>query len=476
MFQLLQRKDIEDEEKLAQLLIGGDPGSGGYRVLKSRVRDRLINTILSLDVKHLGRAERYIGEQECMRLLRCSRLLISLGMRDAGIYFARKALRLARDYELALLHLMSLKILRYHFSYVGNRAAFNRYTREVDRLTDVINAELQLDNYLQSMRIEFARSINAGAEVRETSMRYALKARSILRQVQSFEINFNAYRLIAMAHQANGDYETTIAICAEALADLDKRPARFDNDVIRQEFELKRMVCLMGLRRYDEGLRCGARCLELMGDRRANFLLIYEPILLMHMHLGAYETALDIHRKVVNDRRFNLAIEAHRMRWYIFDAYLHMCAEFGWVKAPRSRTRERFNTEQFRRRVQPLIRDRGELNVAILIVELLFYIRRFMETDKLDVLSETVLQFIGRRLRDNSQRRSKIFLRMLVSISSCSFDYEQIRHKNKRRLSDLQAARQEADGASAGMEALEVIPYEVLWEGVMAFIRKAGRG
>ncbi len=475
MFQLLQRKDIENEEKLARLLIGGDPGSGGYRVLKSRVRDRLINTILSLDVKHLGRAERHTGEQECMRLLRCSRLLISLGMRDAGIYFARKALRLARNYELSLLHLMCLKILRYHFSYIGKRTTFNRYTREVERLTEVINAELQLDNYLQSMRIEFARSISAGAEVRETSMRYALEARSLLNRVQSFDINFNAYRLIAIAHQANGDYDTTIEICTEALADLDKRAARFDNDVIRQEFELKRMVCLMGLRRYDEGLKCGARCLELMGDRRANFLLIYEPILLMHMHLGDYNTALEIYRKVVNDRRFNMAIEAHRMRWYIFEAYLHMCAEFGWVKAPRSWTRERFDTEQFRRKVQPLVRDRGGLNVAILVVELLFYIRRFEETDKLDVLSETVLQFIGRRLRDSSQRRSKIFLRMLVSISSCSFDYEQIKRKNRRRFSDLQAAQQEVDGATAGMDALEVIPYERLWQGILTFIRTAGR-
>jgi hypothetical protein len=105
-------------------------------------------------------------------------------------------------------------------------------------------------------------------------------------------------------------------------------------------------------------------------------------------------------------------------------------------------------------------KDKRGFNVAILIIQILFFFQRRQFDDAIDRM-EAIEKYCVRYLNEEETLRSFYFIKMLLTIPAGSFDPDAARQKAakyREKLLDnkLSSAQQTYQ--------IEIIPYEKLWE------------
>ena len=115
-------------------------------------------------------------------------------------------------------------------------------------------------------------------------------------------------------------------------------------------------------------------------------------------------------------------------------------------------------------------RDKRGNNVAILIFQLLHYLRE-RQLEPVLARLERLRKYQQRHLRDAAAIRSRTFLRLLLLLPEAEFNPATLTQRSKTLLGALRQAPLTGE-ADAG---IEIIPYEDLWELVMSLLREGTR-
>ena len=114
-------------------------------------------------------------------------------------------------------------------------------------------------------------------------------------------------------------------------------------------------------------------------------------------------------------------------------------------------------------------RDKSGQNVAILVLQLLHYLRQ-QNLDEALVRLERLRKYQQRHLLDDNPKRSRLFLRLLRGLADTGFDSAKAR---KRGLATQETLTNTPPPGDAFAE-VEIIPYEHLWELVLHQLAERG--
>jgi hypothetical protein len=105
-------------------------------------------------------------------------------------------------------------------------------------------------------------------------------------------------------------------------------------------------------------------------------------------------------------------------------------------------------------------KDKGGMNISILIIQILYAIAEKDYTKSSDRI-DGIAKYCSRYLKDDSTFRSNTFIKMLLQIPQANFHREASTRKTEKLFKQLQTVPL----ASANQaHEIEIIPYEVLWE------------
>jgi tetratricopeptide (TPR) repeat protein len=450
-------------------IYGDLSAQGSYAVLKSRLRTRLLNTLFVLDPKPPEYSKNTQAFYQCQKGLFWSSVLLRFGARNIGVKIAESTLGTARENQFTSIALELLFYLRGHYALIGSEKQYEQTDCELKLTFRMLEAELTSREYFERITIKFAKTEAEQPEVASLARKYSDELDELRKQFDNYTVNLYFYRLRTLAFQIAQEYKETIALCEEAEEYL-RAHATLAPGARLGEFALKKLVCYLQLRDYEQGKNTVNQCAELFPIGSNNWFTYMEYFFFLSMHTAHFEEANSVFMTVTNHPRFVSLPEQTQETWKIFELYLRYV--FQGSEPPVQSVGGRHTRSVDRRRILRMVptysRDKQGYNIAILVIHILYLLDQHDLAGIMDRM-EALKAYRTRYLKMNTNRQSALFFKLLLIMETNSFDYQLTRNKSEKYYKQLLNT---TPNSGEFMECLQVLPFDWLWPRVLEKLKE----
>lgn len=461
LVRMLEKEPSITQNKAIKGLYGNtEPKSQtAFRQLKSRVQQKLLNHLYFLDhtdVRHMV-ARRH--EQHCLGLLHQARILTGEGEYKLAEKLYRKAATVAKEAELTQYAVMCTRILRNLYAEMRNPTRFKAMNQELTRLQEKLTLEDEAEQAFFEVKMLSIYRVRWRQFLIKQLPDYLEKLEKLHKKVNSYNTFYYLYVTKLSREELVGNYQEIIKITA------DTEKARKQGKINEKRFD-KRFNNYMSVyahlrcRQPQQGLVLAEEYFKDFHYSSGNWFYYLETYLLLAAHAKEYEQAYELLQLARKNPYYRKQRVAAQQRWELYEAYIQ------FVRPEQSPLKTRHFT-QFVQKVPDYSRDKQGYNVAILILQFLYFLRR-RDVEGLLARLEGLRKYEQRHLRDPATLRSQLFFRMLVMTVKEHFVPEACEKKAAPLLERLRAAPQPGEAYGE----IEIIPYEDLWALALDILRQ----
>lgn len=464
LFQGIAEGKYKDDNTAARGIYSVDSSDNRYQKLKSRLKERLLYSIFFLDVNYNEESPYHQAFYQCHWNLFLTRGLFLNGARNNAVSILKKTLPIALKYQINDVVFCIANLLKKHYNFCGVTKEYDYYNNLAQNIFKTIGMENVSEEYFEEIRVGFMRSVSPKPELISTAKKYLKRLQGYSKNNDSFIMHFNLFRVWIFYLQMKGDYKKAIEVCKQAEMYVKNNPPFYQN-VRLAEVALMMLECYLIMRDYENGNICAERCLDLFPASNINRLIFLEYYFLLAMHTGNYHQAKKLFFEAVEHPKFSSFSPERHEKWRIFESFLHYV-----LSTDTDIDDSAFNLTKFLNEIPIYSKDKRGYNVSILVVQILFLLRK----DDLDAVldkGDALKIYRSRYLQSNKPHnyRSNLFLKMLQSMIQCNFDYQKTVSITNQLLEKLKGNPNIYKGP---LETMEVIPFEKLWEMVLSDLRK----
>ncbi len=473
LYELLSNGKGVDEEELATTFYGDNPNRGlYYSRLKRQLRDRLVNTIFLIDANQPVFNDYQKAYYSCYKDMVAAKILLGRHARPAAIPLAQETLKKALRFGFTDIILGIARDLQGHYGgLTGDKKKYIEYQKIVLEYTNVYFAELKAEEYYLAITFNYAKSLGSKVELADLAQQYYEELVIIMKETQSYRLNYLFYQISLLRYEITNDYENTLKVCKEAL-DFFQSNERFvaHSQTVAVLFMNKSLACHLRLQQHAEGEELSLKALQSVPEGSINWFNTLYYYITICFHSKQYQKAFQIYTQATGHPKFKHLIQNKSEEWNIFQAYVHYFILLGKIKPdPLKSNLPRFRANKFLNEVPTFSQDKQGANISILILQILFLLAQGDYNMIIDRV-ESLNMYTHRYLRKDDTFRSNCFIKMLLQLPQGNFVYKPVMRKVHRYWEALQSmplktARQNAE--------LEVVPYEILWEFVAASLKGA---
>ncbi|MCA8831555.1 hypothetical protein [Hymenobacter pini] len=430
-----------------------------YRKLKSRVQQKLLNHLYFLDQtdpRHIA-SRRY--EQQCLGLLHQAKILAGEGEYSMAEKLFRKFIRVADSAEFTAYSMLGARILRNLYAEMRQPAKYKHIVKQLQKYQE----KLALEEKAETLYTDIKMTINSKVRSRKfllTQMPvYEAQLEQLHKKVKSHNTFHFLYFIRMTKEELVGNYEEVINITAAT------EKARKEGKVNEKRFD-KRFNNYMSVyahlrcRKAEQGLRLAEEYFKDFHYSSGNWFYFLETYLMLALYAKQYGQALELLQQARKNPYYRKQRVAAQQRWELYEAYVQ------FVRPEQSPLKMRYFA-QFAQKVPDYSRDKQGYNVAILILQFLYFLRH-RDIEGLLARLEGLRKYEQRHLRDPATLRSQLFFRMLLMTVKEHFVLAACEKKAAPLLERLRAAPQPGEAYGE----IEIIPYEDLWELTLGILRQ----
>lgn len=453
-------ENVLPESVISQKVGTGHSKDARFKVMKSTLRQRLLNTCFHLDFSRTTYSDYFQQIYENDRLTFIAKTLVSLGARQTSVQIAERAYKQAEMLEHSTNAVDLSLLLRQSALLRGDEKKHAFYTKQINRWLGVRAAELRLEGLFDELRIGYARRATPRKQELERAFDASELARSLMKQHPTFNVKLFAYRILTLNAQTRGDYAVCIELCNEAEAYIGGLP-QFTSDVRLAEFAIKRLVCSVHLRNLKEGTKAAEVCERAFKPATNNWYVYLEQFFLLNTASGNFEQAQKIWDQVNASYNFANQPESRKDRWTIFSLYLHLMK--GSLSASLSIPfKHTLTFREFVTGVSSTSVDKTGFNFSLILLHVLYLIQERQWAALLDRL-EAVKSYRTRHLR-NKNSQAAAFIKLLLDLEKRNF---QPGTSNNMEFQSLEGTID-----TSVLEGLQIIPFDHLWSWVQRQLAK----
>jgi len=459
----LAKGGITSRHEMAQL-VRIDTGSVNFNVFINRLFNKLLNSLLFLDLDERKFPSYSKAVAECHRNMYCIRILLLLNARQSSTFIATKTIRKAIRHELTDAILFCSRYLRNHFGFIGDQKNFEHFNSLVKRYHEILSAEDASAEYLETINVMGVNSNSSPKEFVEMSSNCLQKVTSLFKMYPTYQMSLNYYRIKSLAKFYQKDYAGAIKTWKEFDIFIEKYKD-FDYDNRIAESELNKMNCYLQLRDFKDGSICALNCDKHSKPYSNNWFIFKEYYLLLAFHTSNYEQVTNTIDLVTNNDYFKHLMINRLEKWRIFEAYHNVLFKTGLTKGiNHKRKHSKFILSKFLNETPIYAKDKSGYNVSILIVQILhlFIDRNYSAiTDKIDALKRYSYHYLD----PDKNGRAYTFIKLIIEAERAGFKLYKTQQKVKLLVSKLEET--EFVYINTSIEGLEIIPFTELWKIVL---------
>ena len=422
--------------------------------LKSRVQHKLLNHLYFLDYSDpLGLVSRRY-QMACLDLMHKGIALAGEGEFILSIRLLRRCLAEAQAGEFTPYAVQSARLLTTLYAQLNNSAAYRQVDLFLQESLRVQQLEDEAERVFNRMYLLLSGPLKDRRALLPQLPASLKQLESLHRQAKTFNTFSFLYRLQLALEELNGNFAEIIRLTGVAARQLSQgklNARRFD----RRYNTFMRVVAYLSGRQLVPGLRLAQEGIHLFAPTSSNWFFFQEYHLLLALHKKMYAYARQLLQTVLQNPAMVKLRPTGLERWELYRGYVDFVAPPAQPVVPTP-------PAQWALILPEYSRDKSGQNVAILVLQLLHYLRQ-QNLDEALVRLERLRKYQQRHLRDGGSQRSCLFLRLLRALADTGFDPAKARKRGQAMLETLTNTPPPGDAFGE----IEIIPYEHLWELVL---------
>lgn len=449
--------NFKSDKDAALMLYDADQSDVRYKMLKHRIRKKILQSLLHVEISNNQIILQ--KEQECLRYINISKLILKNSQYDAVLNLCNKIKSIALDFGFNDLILSALEIEAICIADIGTYKQFAKIMADQRKYQKLVSLEKEATILFQQAKLRLRSTIKNRKTHLEDLPAVIERLREIWEVAQSYEA-FNAFfKTSILYYELVGNFNEIIKVTEEA--------EEYVKSGIVSEVRFSSMFNAYILvyahlrnRSYESGLINAKKFSSYFEEANPNWFSYYENYFLLALHAKKYELASSILEKVQSNIHFNSLDKDLKERWNLYNAYLYFFE-------PAFSTLEDFNYQNFLNSFTEHSKDKQGYNVAILILQFMYLLKK-NDSESLLYKVESLKKYASTHLNDANSLRSRLFLKLLMLIVTEDFDVEVCREKGKKIYNKLN----ETPTPGAAYAEIEIIPYEHLWEMTLKILEK----
>jgi hypothetical protein len=452
-------------------------GDKGFRRLKEGLIDRLMNSVLFINLTGKEFTDFHLKVQEMYKLWAVAENLHRRGALTAYFRIGEKALALALETENlpAIIELCrGLKV--FYATRPRFRKDFLRLSIIFDHYWPMYLAEVDSQKDYQ----EFISSLS---EKKGYKKEYAVSAAVLYEKykgvmVENENILFNVYtRLIHLYSQTlKHEWRQGNMIADDAITFLMKSPARNWEYIFM--FSNQKAACLLMLGLYDQAREVLERIVDKIPEGKSSWFKNREILAINALYAEKYEEAYEIVSASQSHKQFNVVNEIDQETWRLYHGYLHLLVRSGRLDTAKitGENQKTFRMGKWLNEMPIYIQDKRGGNIPLLILQFHFLILDANSSPAAfdDILNraEALRKYASRNLDKKSEHfRTDCFISLI-----------QLLVKNWHKPKELDIAAEPILQKMSMVASVivdnsfetEIVPYERQWKWIRERIGKSG--
>ena len=422
--------------------------------LKSRVQAKLLNHLYFLDhTDPLSLVSRRY-QMGCLDLLHKGTALYAEGEYVLSQRLLRRCLTEAQAGEFTAYAVLSARQLCTIYAQLNKPVAYLQMDGLLQQSLRVQQLEDEAERLYTSTSLALLGPIKNRRALLPQLPERLRQLEALHRRTKTFNTFSFLYRLRIAHEELLGNFPELIRLTGVATRQFGQgklNARRFD---LRYNAFIGVIAYLRG-RQPAKGLRLAQEGIGYFAASSSNWFVFQEQHLLLALHGKKYAYAQQLLVEVAQNPAVAKLRPAAVERWELYRGYVDFVAPPAVPAPPASAAKWALLLPEYSR-------DKSGQNVAILVLQLLCYLRQ-QNLDAALVRLERLRKYQQRHLADDSARRSRLFLRLLRGLADSGFDSAKARKRGQANLETLTNTPPPGDAFAE----VEIIPYEQLWELVL---------
>ena len=444
----------------------------GFRNVKKDLKNWLVNLVFVVDPRDIKYSDLESAYFYCWREWAAAKVLLLKGSTQAGIELVHKVFSRAHRYQFTELAMHASRTLRMHYATRGaHPRKYKTYDKHFTYYFDLFQWENKAENSYTVLVSHYSTSRSSKPDVGEEAFVYYRELEPALSQFRSHRLHRFTLFIQLVGYMAKHDYTNAVRVCDQALQEL----STYDH-VPRQglsSFIYQKLVCHTKLREFDKGWETVEAGLNIEVPGSFNWFKNRELSIILAFHSKEYTKAFRIYQEATQHPKFKKLEPVSAEMWRIINGYMQYLKFTGRIEYQEGdKIPKRFRLGKFLNEVPNYSRDKRGMNIAIIILQILFTIGRHQYDKSIDSI-EALEKYCTRYLRRDDTFRSNCFIKMLLQIPIYGFQRRYVERHARQYTDNLQSFP--LAEAPQGLD-LELIPYEDLWLMVLDSLRKRPYG
>ncbi|MBF9254878.1 hypothetical protein I2I11_16365 [Pontibacter sp. 172403-2] len=454
LFDAINEGAVTTDEEAAAYIYGSANLSASYRMLKSRLRKKVLNSFIFLEQAHPNKFKICAHEiSECGIMLHQARKLSNSGEYKAAQKLTEQILLISISAELTEFTIKALEYQRDVCLLIHDKPKYAYLSVELQKYYLQETAERKAEMLFYTAKMELSGKATSRNKYLPQIITVLKELGALWEQTNASKI-FNFYHSLTITWlELTGNYEGIFGAIEEAEKLLEQGKlnpkwynARFNNFI--------KTYAYIRTNQYELGLAFAQEHWTDYNPKSFNWFAFMENYMQLAIYSRKYKLAVELMKQVKDNNYFNSLSRNKQERWELHRRYLLLCYAAIKEEAPGFLKKEICA-------IKILSADKEGANLAIIVFDLVDSLLK-KKYDVLENQPELISKYISRNLKGNKAERVRVFLRLLLLVVKEDGNFRQIKVKSKLLLEKLSAATKPDDIFAE----LEIVPYEHLWEQV----------
>lgn len=442
LYSLIKSNKVNSDEEAMEVLFPGKEYARIYLSgVKEKLSQRLMNTLLFLDQNQdTPYKKAFIGTY---RLFLVYKILSFSGKRKAAKAIAQKAVKKAIKFHFLEIAVPFARELKTHYATIEpNKKQYQKYKHIQTQQSELLQKEIEVEDMFCQLALLQIKKQHKKEELQKIET-FARKAENIIDQYSTYWLLYLAGNIIVIWNQMKNQHQQVTGYCNLMLKKLEALPYQVPTPAIFG-FNIKQIPGYVLNKEFNQAEKVLKKCMAMYHPGQINWVKAMQFKTIMHFHKKEYkkalETTLTINTQFKNTLR-------DQETWQIYEAYGKIL------------TGEKLRLHKLLNEVPKYSKDKRGMNINILIIRILEYIRRDKIGEVIDNAA-ALNQYAYRYLRHDQTFRSNCFIRMLLQLEKGHFNQMGVkRHTQKllKKLKTMPLIESQQD------YEVEIVPYEDLW-------------
>ena len=450
-FRYIKKGIVNTDDDASKLIYGTKSDDDRFRMLKSRLKQKLLNHLFFLDFTDNNQKVANQFEQECIQQLHQAKMLLFTGEIKIAKSLVLKALTTAERCEYTKYKIDSLENLVRIYSENCQPHLFDDVISDLKSVRDLYSKEESAAEQFYFMKMMIVKSVNSRKKNLEAAAKSIKSLEKLWNGTHSYNIFQYLLNLILLHKELTGDFIGILPVLQEVNSGKFRGVELNTNRLDKTSIISSMAFAYFRAKEYKEGLDFIEANLNAYDPSSKDWYDLYEIYFLLAVYSKKYNEAFEIIDSVFESKYFDKIDDDLKSKWKLYNAYVHLMYSGSYYI--------RNNYANILDKIPEYDKRKEGFNVAVLILQFLYFVDQ-RQVDELVVRRDELKRYMSNHFKENFSYRTRTFYKLLNIVVENNLDFKDIQLKSRylvKKLSENQIV------GNAYTE-MEIVPYEHLWE------------